>query len=223
MIALAIVLTILVLIALVPVGVQLQYDDGALLLRVMAGKLGIQLYPKKEKQFNARRRAAKMRRKAARTLRKQRQQEKRQARETHKRKKKPMASTKPLSPQKRSMGDIWQLIGLGKELLGDMRRKLLVRRLRLRVLFGGEDAARSAILYGQAWAVIGAVMPALETLFRIQDRDVEAEFDPTKSKMELSAQLDLRMRIGAMVALGCKAGFRFLNLLIKQKKGGAET
>lgn len=219
MITLAIILAVLVLIALIPVGVQVCYDQRGLLLRVMAGAVGLQLYPKKEKALNARRLARKQKRAARRRLREAARQEARQQKP-----KKQGKPSKPQAPKKKlDLADIWQLLEVGKALLGDMRRKLRVRTLWLRVRFGGEDAARSAMLYGRAWALIGAVMPTLETLFHIDDRDVAAEYDPTKSQMELTARLDLRVRIGSMVALGAKAAFRFLKIFIKQKKGGAET
>ena len=41
------------------------------------------------------------------------------------------------------------------EVLGRFRRRLVVRKLKLHAVFGGNDAADAALNYGRAWAAMG--------------------------------------------------------------------
>lgn len=116
-----------------------------------------------------------------------------------------------------------RLVNLALSTLGDLRRKLRVEELRLHVTFAGDDPADAALHYGQAWAAIGALMPALDRLFVIKKRDICPILDYNREQMSVDAHLILTITIGRALALGLKAGLGFLKLLNDSKKGGANT
>lgn len=208
MIVLAVILLLLAALALIPVGVRVQYDAGDAQIQAAIGPARITLYPRGHvnerkrvrKQDKLRRKRAKRRAKAAARPPKQ----------------EALKQNKKLSP-----AELRPFLDPALDFLQGMRKKLLVRELTLVVTYGGEDAAKTAIGYGRAWAVIGAVIPVLENSFRIKSRRIEARLDYEQEKLSLYLLLDVRMRIGTGLLLGLKAGFQFLKTMLKTKKGGA--
>ena len=124
------------------------------------------------------------------------------------------------------MQEILDLARLAADTLGNLRRKLRMEELMLRVRFGGgDDAAKTAILYGRAWAVIGALLPCLERIFVIKKRDIGAELDyNVDEKMAVDAHTVLTITIGRALALALRAGIGFLKIYQAyqdKNKGGA--
>ena len=207
MIPLAVVLAVLVLIALIPVGVRLGYDDGAIGVQAAVGRLRIRIYPRPVDEVKAAKKLARQRRKPPKPQ-------------------KPKKD-KPPKPEKSGGGlspaAIRQLVELGLDLVGKLPRKLLVEDLTVHAVFGGSNAAEIAVGYGKAWAVIGAVTPVLENTFRIRRRDLQAKLDPARSSMGLYLRMDLRMRVGTALWLGIQALARLLKIMLKNKKKAVHT
>ncbi len=68
------------------------------------------------------------------------------------------------------------LVRLLWSLVAPVRRTLVIDRLRLRITCGSDDPADQAQRYGQAWALLGAATAALENIFTIKKRDIQALF-----------------------------------------------
>ena len=117
---------------------------------------------------------------------------------------------KSFSMPKRS--SLEQYLRLLLELLGRLRRKILIRRLTLHAVFGGTDAADAALNYGKAWAAIGAVMPLLDTCFRIRKRDVGAFQSEDERKLRLYAKACATLTLGQVLALLLHALVRFIKI-----------
>ena len=211
MIPLAVVLVILVLIALIPAGVRLQYDDGALRVQVAAWRLHIQVYPRQVDEVKAAKKMARQRRKQA------------NKKPSKPKKEKPAKKDKPQGEKKLTPETIQSLVKMGLDLVGQLPKKLLIQDLIVHVVFGGRNAAEIAVGYGKAWAVIGAVTPVLENAFRIRNRDIQAILDPDRERMGVYLMLDIRMRVGTALWLGLKAAFGLLNIMMKNKKKAVHT
>lgn len=207
MIIMAVILLVLVLLALLPVGVIVQYDDGQLQLQLGIGHLRITVYPPKEVSDWKR-------------LKKQAKQRKKK----QKRKAKKQEQSAEQKPKKKlSLAQLKPMIGLALDVVKSLPRKLLIRDLTVHATFGGSDAAQTAINYGRAWAAIGAVTPVLENTFRIQKRDVDARLDYAAESVKLFLRMDIRMRIGTGVRLILTAGIQFIRILLKNKKKAVQT
>ena len=114
---------------------------------------------------------------------------------------------------------ILELLDLGVQTLGDLRRKLRVEELTLHVCIGGsDDPAAAAMRYGRAWAAIGAITPALDRLFVIKKRDIQPALDYNETSMKVDARLITTITIGRSLALALHAGVRFLKILNQRKK-----
>lgn len=192
---------IFLLIGCIPLGVDVSYLGGVFTLRVKLGFLRLTLIPRKPKQ-----KPASKPKKAKKT-------------QTPDEKKLPAEKKKPFAFSG-GVSEVMELLHLACDLLGELRRKLRMEQLLLHVRFGaGEDAARTAVSYGRAWAAIGAMLPCLERLFVIGKRDVGAELDwQAKEKMTVDARMVLSLTIGRALALALRAGVRFYKLIRNNKK-----
>ncbi len=194
------VLAVLVLIGCIPVGVDAGFD-GEVRLAVKIGLIRVRILPSKPKKPKRQKKAQSAAKKPA---------------------QKPAAAPKkPLfsgDPK-----ELRSLLQLGVRTLGDLRRKLRVELLILRLYFGGgDDPAKNAVAYGRAWAVIGGITPLLDKLFVIQKRQIEPQFDPQAGKMRAEGRMILTITIGRALALGIRAGLGFLKIVTEKKKGDAE-
>ena len=97
------------------------------------------------------------------------------------------------------------------ELLGKLRRKILIRHLTVHAVFGG-DEADAALNYGRAWAAIGTVMPLLEACFRIEKRDVGAFLSKEESSLRLYAEACATLTVGQVLHIALHALVRFLKI-----------
>lgn len=209
-----VILAVLVLIGCIPVGVDAAYGEGGVLLSAKIGFFRLQILPAKPKKPKKPKKAKKS---------KQRKPAASPAPSAA-----PDAPTAEAAPQKKlalpgGLNGILRLVNLALSTLGDLRRKLRVEELTLHVTFAGDDPADAALHYGQAWAAVGALMPALDRLFVIKKRDICPILDYNREQMSVDAHLILTITIGRALALGLKAGLGFLKLLNDSKKGGANT
>ena len=184
MTALCIVLGILVLLLLLawaPVGVRAAYH-GDLRVQVKAGPLRFSVYPPpKEKP----------------------------SKKAEKKASAPTGDAKKRSlrrPSRRQLLSAQDTLppSLGRA-LGRVGRRLRVPVLRLRVVFGGEDPADVALLYGRAQAAAGAALPVLEQLVRFGETDVRLETDYQAERTEISGEAAVEIRLGALLGMGCAA------------------
>ena len=200
-----VILAVLVLIGCIPVGVDAAYGEGGVLFSAKIGFFRLQILPakpqkpKKPKKPKQQKPAASSAPSAA-----------------------PDAPAEPAAKKKLALpgglNDILRLVNLALSTLGDLRRKLRVEELTLHVTFAGDDPADAALHYGQAWAAVGALMPALDRLFVIKKRDICPILDYNREQMSVDAHLILTITIGRALALGLKAGLGFLKLLNDSKK-----
>ena len=109
--------------------------------------------------------------------------------------------------------------------LEELRRKVLVKRLELKVVLAGDDPADLAINYGKAWAALGNVTPHLERLFIIKRRNLEVECDFTAEETLIYARIDAYITLMRAVHLLSKHGIKLIKEIMelkKLRKGGTE-
>ena len=196
-----IVLTILFLLAILPLGVSAKYDSGGVKVGLIAGPVRLTLVPgmKKDKKE------------------KPKEKKKEPKKEGNVQKK---AEKKPGG----KLTDFLPLVQTALEFLGDFRRKLRVNVLEMKIILAGGDPADLAINYGKAWAALGNLWPRLERLFVIKKRDVEVECDFVADQTYIYARLDLTITLGRLLFLAVRYGIRALRQyldIMNSRKGGA--
>lgn len=174
------------------VGVRISLQQGVFSAFVLAGPKQIQVYPfpKKEKPRKA----------------------EKKPREQSAKPKEKRAGSSP------SLETLCQYAKLGLSALGAVLRGLRVDLLRCyAVIHCEEDAAQTAIQYGAACAAVTAVLPMMEQVLNIQEKDIQVD---AGFQGQGSLLLDLRITaaIGRLVAIGFVYAVKFILLQRKVKK-----
>ena len=203
---------IVLILAVLPLGVCIRYNDAGFLLKVIAGPLKITVFPRKRKQKKQKKKPD--------------QVKKGQQIESSASEEKPPRPPEAQPEQKEKGGSIARFlpfIKLGLKFLGDFRRKLRLDNLYVRLILAGDDPCDLAVNYGRIWAAVGNLMPQLERLFVIKKRDIQVECDFTASETCVVAHLDITITLGRLLALALVYGVRVLiEFLSMKRKGGGE-
>ena len=187
---LLIVFAVLFLIGLIPIGVDASYYE-AFRLKIKIWLFSFTIIPLKKKPKK--------------TPKKEKPQKEKK-------------SDKPEKPkQKPDLQTLRSYAELAFELLGDLREKLVLNLLSLHVYFGGDDAARQAISYGRAWAVIGALMPLINQTFTVKKQDVAPVMAQSDKKIEFDARIVCTLTISKSLSLALHALLGYLKHKNKKK------
>ena len=182
MIALVIIVLVLAMIAFTRLGIVAVWD-GQLTLRLIIGPARITLSSSKNKTQEKAKRAA------------------RSENETVGKEKK--------SPWPRLLRAHWREL---LELVSRVLSMPVLDPLIIKVTFGGDDPVDNAMNYGRAWALIGVVVPFLESNFKIGKRELDVTCDNATDKLSVFAKAAVTARVGQCAMLVFSALMLFLRL-----------
>ncbi len=206
-----IALAVIVLLAVLPLGVSVQYDADGAVIRLIAGLIKIKVFPAKSKEKKEKKPP---KNKAAKEAKAAKAAEKKAL-------KKQQAKDKPAGG---NVLDFLPLVRIVLDLLSDFRWKLRINRLDLKLIMAGGDPCDLATNYGRAWMALGNLWPVLESHMVIKKRNVEIECDFASDKTLVNARIDLTITLGRILHVvfkhGTRALFAFLKIM-KLSKGGA--
>ena len=197
-------------------GVHAIYSHLGSEVTAQAGPVSLRVYPRPEKQKTPRqmeKAARKALEKAEKKALKQEKKKEKKAGNVQEKKKLPLGG---------KIAFFKELLGIGLHALGCIRRKLIMKDLVLSLTLAGQgsDAAESAILYGKAWAAVGALTPVLENTFQIRNRDIQVGIDFLSEEHALYAEATVLLRIGDVLWIALYHGIRALIVLLIQKQKG---
>ena len=209
-----ITLGILALLAILPLGIRVSYDGDGPLVKVVIGPVRFTVYPRPKKEKKTQKKAEK----------KPEAKQKQEPENLPEPPQPPKAEKAAKKEKGGSLKDFLPFVKLGLDFLGDLRRKLRVRQLYLRLVLAGDDPCDLAVNYGKTWTAVGNLLPALERWFVIKKRDVEVECDFTASETIVLARLEITMTLGRLLSLAAVYAVRVIKEYIvfrKIRKGGA--
>ena len=194
-----IALAVIILLLILPLGASAIYNADGLLVRVIVGPFRFLVYPAQKKDRPEKKKTAD-----------------------------PEKKSTSNAPSRKEQGgpvsDFLPLVDTALDFLGDLRRKLRVNRLELKLTLAGSDPCDLAIHYGRAWAALGNLEPQLDRLFVIKKKDLQIQCDFEEEQTRVHARLDLTITVGRLLGLVFGYGWRFvreyLNIM-KLRKGGA--
>ena len=124
------------------------------------------------------------------------------------------------------LSDLLPLLNALWKLLGDLRRKVRVKRLDMNLVLAGGDPCALALNYGKAWAAVGNIIALLEGFLVIQKRNVQVNTDFLGDTTRVYLKIYANMTIGRLFSLLVKYGLplreeyhKFLN----SNEGGTEN
>ena len=216
-----IALGIITLLAVLPLGVSVKYDEDGVLLKLIIGPVKITLFPRPKKDQKPKK--------------KEKTQEKKEEQKTEPAQQ-PAQEATPQTPDKKpeektekkksggSVTDFLPLLKTALDMLGAFRRRLRLNVLDLKLIMAADDPCDLAVNYGRAWAAVGNFLPRLEKVFVIKNRNIEVECDFMAAETKIIARLDLTITLGRILATvvvyGVRALIQFLKIN-KKRKGGA--
>ena len=205
-----IALAVLILLAILPLGASVLYDEDGPRVRIVAGPMKIQVFPLKKKPKKNKPKAEK-------------------PKKDKKPKKAAPEGEKPEPFPKPKTGGSWTdflpLVRIALDLLNDLRRKLRVDHLKLHLTMAGDDPCDLAVNYGRMNASLAALIAQLERFLVIKKRDVHIDCDFAASETVILARLDLTITLGRILSIAAVYGVRALTTFLKikkQREGGAD-
>lgn len=208
-------LGILALIAILPVGASVRYDESGPEAKLIVGPLRILLFPRSKKELGKKKEKP--------------SKEKREPKQKVPDGPPEGAPTKDLGKSREKKGgsitDFLPLLDVAMDMMGSLRRKLRVNYLQLRLTMAADDPADLAVNYGRAQAAGAALLAQLNRLFVIKKQDVQIQCDFASDETRILARLDLTITVGRTISLAVVYGIRALTTFLKIKKqreeGGA--
>lgn len=196
MTALWIILAIIILLLLLPVGVDAAFLGGVFSLAVKAGPLKIRILPAKPK--------------------------KPKKKKPKKKKDKKEEGAKP--KQKLTLEDIKGIARLALKALSRLRRFLSIDVLELYLRVGGDDPYETVKQYGAINAALGAALPYLHMAFKIKKQDIQTAIDFSEEKLSADARLAATYQIWEILCIAfCALGSLIVWLVRRKKRARAEA
>ena len=193
-------LGILILLGFMPLGICGVYDAGGPTAKLLVGPVRISLYPRQKKDKKVKVKKNKPKQEVA----------------TH----------NTGNPEKKggNYSEFLPYLNILLDFLGELRKKMRVKRMEMLLCMAGGDPCELGINYGRAWAAVGTLMPQLEQLFVIERRDVQVLCDFTQVQTTLYFRVEIAISLGGFLGLLMRYGWRALKEYRKvnnNKKGGA--
>lgn len=123
-----------------------------------------------------------------------------------------------------SYTDLLPLIENVIALLSDLRRKLVITKLRGKLILAGGDPCDLGVNYGRAWAAMGTLIPLLEQIFVIKKRDLSVECDFTADTTLVIFHIHGRITLIRLLTIVVVHGVSILKkyfTIMNNRKGGA--
>lgn len=214
--AFLIVVGILLFINLLPIGAHILFDESGFRLKLVFGLLQFKLLPKKEK-------APPLPKTQAETNSAEEPKEKKAEKPEKKEKVKEKEPKEKKPKEKKSLGALIETylpwVRLAAKALSDLRWLPLIRRMDIRVTFGG-DAGTAALNYGKACGIIGAGLAILRRNLRIRSYRIHPEAVDGEKGIRVSADAVITLTLGGLLCYLVKYAVRALSLYLKSKKPG---
>ena len=198
MIALGIIVGVLVLIMLIPIGIDGEYVSNELKLSAKVCGIHIQLIPKKLSEKH----------------------KKPKPKNKKDNKKEANAEAKPKKPKKKLSFNFEELLDLAKAALkavGNFGRKIKVDRFLLHYTAAGSDPYNTAQNFGYVNAALSSLAPICARRYKVRDCDVWTRVDFMAEKMSVDFALALSIRVGQVLSVAFALLFKAAHILIKNK------
>ena len=200
---------VVLLLAILPLGVFVSYDEDGVVVKIVAGPVKITLFPRPKKEKKS-----------------EKKSKKKTSASPAEQLPKPPQPPKQIPEKKKggSWTDFLPLVQVALDFLGSFRRKLRINQLELKLTMAGDDPCDLAVNYGRAWAAVGNLMPQLERLFVIKKRNIAVACDFTASQTLVKFRSEATITLGRLVSLAVVYGIRVFREFWKiktKRKGGA--
>ena len=134
-------------------------------------------------------------------------------------------STKP-SSKGGKMEDFFSISDIIWDFIRELNKKVIVDLLVVKIRLADDDPADLAIKYARMCSLACGILPQLERVCNIKNREIDISFDFNESQSLVIAKLYMSITVGRLIYLAIRHGSKFLkrNYTTKNnKKGGAKA
>lgn len=189
---LLVILLVLFLLGRIRVGGDGEYSADGLFVRVRVGPISVRVFPLKKK---GEKKPAKKKKKSAPPT---------QSGEGEK-------AQEPEKPQKGGTLDLVKAgLPLVGEAAGELKERIRIDLLCMDLLFGGTDAAQTAILFGMSNALIAPLLAVFQQNFEVKEHRVRTAVDFNEKTITLYLRAAFSARIGQLLSFALRFGWKFL-------------
>ena len=189
---LLVILLVLFLLGRIRVGGDGEYSADGLFVRVRVGPISVRVFPLKKK---GEKKPAKKKKKSAPPT---------QSGEGEK-------AQEPEKPKKGGALDLVKAgLPRGGEAAGELRERIRIDLLCMDLLFGGTDAAQTAILFGMSNALIAPLLAVFQQNFEVKEHRVRTAVDFNEKTITLYLRAAFSARIGQLLSFALRFGWKFL-------------
>ena len=193
-----IIVAVIIAVSLLRVGATAEYSDDGILLLAHVGFITKKLFPKKQKN---KKRGKKEKRKPREYRKKERRDER-------------AAAKKPgLSFEFRTLLD--EVVNV----LGKIKRRLLIKELTVLYVQAGGDPAKMATNHGVALTALGLTQATLECFFRVKRYNLHTSVDFIADKSRVYVHATFTIAVWEVISIG----FAVLMLILRSKKPKEKT
>lgn len=186
-----IALGIIILLAILPLGVRILYNAEGLFVWICIGPIKLLWFPDTEEKD---------------------EEEKEKTKKTIY-----MAAGKQrkVNTENKTGGLLTDFIDIVKAylmLLRLLRPKVRIKRLEMNLVMASDDPCDLAVNYGKAWAIVGNLIPLLESALVIKKRDIQVGCDFEASQTRIYARADIKIMLYRLIGVV----FTYVYRLVKQ-------
>ena len=186
MIVASVLLAVIIIIALLRIGVRVEYGANGFTASARIGPVSMRVFPRKVET-------------PEKAEKKKKQREAKKAKKAIKAKRAKKAKKEPEKEKPGAFKIFLDMIPVAKKTLGRLRRRLLIKNLTIRFTAGGEDPSKTGLTFGAANAAFNTIMPALETVFRIRRRRLSAAADFSADRPEIYVKAIISLAVWEIV------------------------
>lgn len=201
-------------------GVIFAFDGENIELTVRYGPFRIRIMPKKPKKIKLSDYSYKKTHKK----KKKKKEEPEPKKKTKAKKKKKTEPTEGEAEKKEGginvLGLLLDLRGAILDVLKRFPKKLRLVIYRLRITVATDNAASTAITYGEVTQGVGAALTLAQAKadVRVKDDAVMIAYDFLSDKITADVKLSLSIRVGSVVYIGLRFVFNFIKVFLSQRK-----
>lgn len=183
------IIMVLFLLALLRVGGSVEYSCEGLEVKVRLWMIWVQIYPLKKKNKGA--------------GKKSKQEKIERADEKEK---------------GGALKQVKEYLPLAGEAAGELKRKIRIDSLRLDLVAGAADVAGAAMLFGGSNMALGMLWPIFEQNFLVREHRFRTAVDFEAESPTIYVYLAFSARVGQLIGFCVRFGWKFLKLLLKDRK-----
>lgn len=133
-------------------------------------------------------------------------------------KKKPGKGTEQRERKGGPLQPVRRYLPLAVEAAGELRRRIRIDRLELDFISGGGEAAGAAMALGRVNVALGMLWPLIDHHFEVREHRIRTGVDFDAQSPAVYVNAAFSARIGQLVSVTLRFGFKFFKLYFRDKK-----